>query len=214
MASFRDMVDNVKDRIAGSSQRQPRDYSFDEDDAQDFEENDAIKPMSVPSNPYESESPTHQRRSKTSGFDSLFESTQEERARKMADETSPIPPVSSLKSEVEESPRPIDLTGSAATEKVHPRENVRVQRRIAVVKPDNYEEASEVCGALKAGNVVILDLRNCDSTLSRRFLDFSFGATAALQGQVECPEARIYALSTRDPVSSSEIERAKREGLL
>lgn len=213
MASFRDVVGNVKERIAGASQRQPKDYSFD-DDEQNFENNDAIRPMSVPSNPYEEQEPTHSHRAKTSGFDSLFESTQEEKERKMADPTSPMPSVSSLRQKSERNSRPLDLNSSSSKEAIHGRDDVRVSRRIAVVKPESYEEASEVCSALKAGNVVILDLRTCEPTLSRRFLDFSFGATAALQGQVECPEEKIYALSTCDAVSASETERAKREGLL
>lgn len=70
------------------------------------------------------------------------------------------------------------------------------KRNLQVIKPSKYDDAEGVTRALKLGNVAILVLTNTSSDLSRRILDFAFGATSALDGGVEGIAPRVYALTT------------------
>ena len=91
---------------------------------------------------------------------------------------------------------------------------VAKSRQVAVIKPDSFEEAEIVTKTLKGGGLVIIDLRQTEGALSKRFLDFSFGATSALGGSVDVLGTDIYAITTGNPIMQSELDRVKNEGLL
>ncbi|MEG0217316.1 MAG: cell division protein SepF, partial [Raoultibacter sp.] len=55
------------------------------------------------------------------------------------------------------------------------------QRSLRVIKPVSYDEVQDVAKTLKAGDVVVLQLHNTPSQLSKRILDFAFGVSSALE---------------------------------
>ncbi len=218
MASFRDMFDNVKDKISsrGSSDNT---YDFDElDEFDEFDvanENDAVKPLSAT---VEEERQSRRSASRSrSGFDSLFSST-DNSAEKTAE-------IDLIVDDREQSDSRVSL-GRASTlsgpsnSPQRPQRGVSVEsssrrpRQVAVIKPDNYEEARDLIEVLKAGDAVILDMREVDSALANRFMDFSFGATAALSGKVDVIMNRVYGVSVGQALTKTEIDKAKAEGLI
>lgn len=62
-----------------------------------------------------------------------------------------------------------------------------------------------VAKQLKAGDAVVLALRNTPDNLAKRILDFSFGVASALDARVECIADKVFAV-TRGP-HLSEVER-------
>ena len=78
------------------------------------------------------------------------------------------------------------------------------KRNLQVIKPTKYDDAEGVTRALKLGNVAILVLTGTTEVLSRRVLDFAFGATSALDGEVEGIAPKTYALTTKAGLTESE----------
>lgn len=237
MASFRDMFDDVKSKFSGK--QTTSDYDTEEQDVDDVdivsENNENAHESRVSFNDYYDRNEVVERptRSTTphrsSGLDSLFSSTEPDaRADISADKTALIPPVSvggnrssgqaassynarslDADKEVSESVKEFD-----AFEGKKRRGSVSLSRQVCVIKPESYEEASEIAKALKQGAVVILAMDKCSSVLSKRFLDFGFGVASALEGSVEAIADNTFALTIGDGVTANEIQRARREGLL
>lgn len=87
-------------------------------------------------------------------------------------------------------------------------------REAIVIRPENYAEAEQVAINLRRGNAVVLVLTQTRPELAKRILDFSFGAAAALEGQVESIGERIYALTTEHGLTENEIELLQARGIL
>ncbi|MEY8562111.1 cell division protein SepF [Eggerthellaceae bacterium 3-80] len=87
-------------------------------------------------------------------------------------------------------------------------------RSLTVIKPASYAEAERVAKALKAGDVVVLALRNTPDTLAKRILDFSFGASSALDASVECIADKVFAISRGAALSQAELTMLKNQGVL
>ena len=66
---------------------------------------------------------------------------------------------------------PFDAYAGAGAVKHNP------SRSVTVLKPASYAEVERIAKALKAGDVVVLALRNTPDNLSKRILDFSFGVS-------------------------------------
>lgn len=88
------------------------------------------------------------------------------------------------------------------------------KRNLQVIKPSKYDDAEGVTRALKLGNVAVLVLTNTSSDLSRRILDFAFGATSALDGGVEGVAPRIYALTTGYGLTDTEKSELSNLGII
>lgn len=78
------------------------------------------------------------------------------------------------------------------------------KRNLQVIKPSRYDDAEGVARALKLGNVAVLVLTNASDALSRRILDFAFGATSALGGGVEAIGPKTYALTVQAGLTETE----------
>lgn len=237
MASFRDMFDDVKSKFTGK--QTSSDYDEVDEYADNFEDvsenadraaeprvsfNDYYDRSEVVERPTRSTS-TH----RSSGLDSLFSSTEPETQVDISsDKTELIPPVSADSNRSSrQNNSGYDTHGvDADREVVEPvkefdafedkkrRGSVSLSRQVCVIKPESYEEASEIAKALKQGAVVILAMEKCSTALSKRFLDFGFGVASALEGSVEAIADNTFALTVGDGVSANEIQRARREGLL
>lgn len=87
-------------------------------------------------------------------------------------------------------------------------------REAIVIRPETYAESEQVAINLRRGNAVVLVLTQTRPELAKRILDFSFGAAAALEGQVESIGERIYALTTEHGLTENEIELLQARGIL
>lgn len=194
MASIRDLYKSAKSKITGAEEELEGDFSeedFDEaaDDLDSFEDDFSSASRTPRYNEDDLTSEVEGRRSR--GLDSLFSST----AKK---------------------PERTEVDPSAQTQSFEPvaRTSRPLNRKVAVISPDSYEEAEVVGQSLRNGHVVIIDLRRTAPQLATRFLDFSFGATAALNGKVDVLQDQVYAISVGEAITATEIERVRKDGLL
>lgn len=84
---------------------------------------------------------------------------------------------------------PFDAYAGAGAVKHNP------SRSVTVLKPASYAEVERIAKALKAGDVVVLALRNTPDNLSKRILDFSFGVSSALDASVDCVPTMVFVIS-------------------
>ncbi|ACV21939.1 Protein of uncharacterised function (DUF552) [Slackia heliotrinireducens] len=90
----------------------------------------------------------------------------------------------------------------------------RMSRVLTIVEPKTYEDAERVANGLKSGDMVVLALRDTDETLSKRILDFSFGAASVLGAQVDCVASRVYTLAAGEGLTADETTRLRMQGLM
>ena len=90
----------------------------------------------------------------------------------------------------------------------------RPTRNVVVLSPTSYDEVADVARTLKAGDVVVLSLRNTNSQLSKRILDFSFGVASALDASVDCIADKVFAVARGDQLSDSERMRLRAQGVI
>ena len=83
-----------------------------------------------------------------------------------------------------------------------------------MLKPVEYAEVESIAKAVKAGDVVVLVLRNTPDSLSKRILDFSFGVSAALDASVECPADKVFAIARGTALSDAEKTNLRNQGVL
>ena len=87
-------------------------------------------------------------------------------------------------------------------------------RGLTVVKPVIYSDVERVARAVKAGDVVVLALRNTPDDLSKRVLDFAFGVASALDANVECPGSKVFAIARGRGLSDDEKANLRGQGVL
>ena len=88
------------------------------------------------------------------------------------------------------------------------------QREVAILRPTSYDDAARISEQLKAGNAVCLVLINTPADLARRILDFAFGATAALDGQVSSPANKVYAATREYALTDAELQSLHEKGVV
>ncbi len=87
-------------------------------------------------------------------------------------------------------------------------------RSLTVVKPASYGECEKVAKALKAGDVVVLVLKATPADLVKRVLDFSFGASSALDASVDCVADKVFVIARGQGLSDSERTSLQNQGIL
>ncbi len=87
-------------------------------------------------------------------------------------------------------------------------------RRITVISPTAYSEVEAVSRGLKAGDAMVLNLRNTGNQLSKRVLDFSFGVASALDASVDCIADQVFAITRTAPLSDQEIADLRTKGVM
>lgn len=90
----------------------------------------------------------------------------------------------------------------------------RPTRSVSVISPVAYSEVENVARMLRAGDAVVLSLRNTPSQLSKRILDFSFGVASALDATVDCIADKVFAITRVSGLSEDEITRLRRQGVM
>ena len=87
-------------------------------------------------------------------------------------------------------------------------------RSLTVVKPANYGECEKVAKALKAGDAVVLVLKDTPSDLVKRVLDFSFGASSALDASVDCAADKVFVIARGQGLTDAERTSLRDQGIL
>lgn len=87
-------------------------------------------------------------------------------------------------------------------------------RTLNVFKPVSYGEAEGISKALRAGDVVVLVLRDTSENLAKRLLDFSFGVSSALDATVECVADKVFVMTRTTALSETEKAALHDQGVL
>lgn len=87
------------------------------------------------------------------------------------------------------------------------------QRAMTVIKPASYDEVETVAKSLKAGDVVVLQLRNTPSQLSKRILDFAFGVSSALDASVDCVADKVFVITRVKELTADERTKLRNQGV-
>lgn len=87
-------------------------------------------------------------------------------------------------------------------------------RSITVLKPASYGEVERIAKALKAGDAVVLALRNTPDSLAKRILDFSFGVSSALDASVDCVAEKVFVITRGAALSDAEKTNLRNQGVL
>lgn len=110
---------------------------------------------------------------------------------------------------------------SARKEPKMPREESKVvslhgkHARISIVKPSTFDEAPDICDALKENRIVVVNTAGLEPRTAQRLLDFMSGSCYALAGDVQEVENGVYVLSPATvEVTRDEEKQESGKGLL
>lgn len=78
--------------------------------------------------------------------------------------------------------------------------------KVVIVKPTDYEEATNICDNLKNRKIVVVNANALEAKVAQRLLDFIGGACYALSGDLQEVENGIYILSPSNVEVSSDLK--------
>ena len=78
--------------------------------------------------------------------------------------------------------------------------------KVTVTKPLAYEEATEICDALKNRRIVVINTSGLENKIAQRLLDFVSGACYALTGELQKIEKDVYLLTPSNVEVSNEFK--------
>lgn len=88
------------------------------------------------------------------------------------------------------------------------------QLKVAVMKPNAYEEVEQIADHLKEKQPVIISLEGLDHATSRRIIDFVSGAVYALDGGIQRVGEEIFLAAPNNVSIDAELARSWNEGEL
>lgn len=103
---------------------------------------------------------------------------------------------------------------SGATGKITTTSSAFGHRQLQVMRPTSYNDAEAVVRALKAGEVAVLVMSSTAPDLTKRILDFAFGAACALGANVESPAQGVFAIAIGSALSEAEKSDLAARGAL
>lgn len=87
--------------------------------------------------------------------------------------------------------------------------------RVHVVDPQGFNDAQEIGDRLKNGQPVIVVMRDVDSDLSRRLIDFCSGASYVLDAAMKRVDKKVYLITPANvEVSADERRRLQERGYI
>lgn len=78
--------------------------------------------------------------------------------------------------------------------------------KITIIKPAAYDEATEICEALKNRRIVVINTAALENKIAQRLLDFISGASFALGGELQEIEKGVYLLSPSNVEVTNELK--------
>jgi len=73
--------------------------------------------------------------------------------------------------------------------------NTNVQMKVALVIPEVYEDAKEICDSVRENKAVIINLEKIDSGLAQQIVDFLSGVCYALDGSIQKISNKIFLIA-------------------
>lgn len=83
--------------------------------------------------------------------------------------------------------------------------NAAFSAKVVIVKPTDYEEATNICDSLRERKIILVNTTDLDAKVAQRLLDFMGGASYALDGELSEIETGVYMLSPSNVEVSSEL---------
>lgn len=138
---------------------------------------------------------------KSSGLDSLFESTspadnQNQSATELAND---------------QSSEKIKTRSTDSTKEKYKAKGKN--RPLKIIKPISYNSAKEISTALNSGAAVVLSLKSINEENAKRLLDFSFGAAAMCGAKVSLAADKTYVITIGPGLSQREKLLCVKEGI-
>ena len=69
------------------------------------------------------------------------------------------------------------------------------QLKVVLVKPERFENASEIADQLKEKRTVVLNLESTNKDVARRLIDFLSGVTYGVEGKIKKVSANTYMIT-------------------
>ena len=101
----------------------------------------------------------------------------------------------------EETPRKDSFEDRRASMKADDRRGTVVnihattQLKVVLVKPERFENASEIADHLKDKRTVVLNLESTNKDVARRLIDFLSGVTYGVEGKIKKVSANTYIIT-------------------
>ncbi len=73
--------------------------------------------------------------------------------------------------------------------------NSSSQLQVVLVKPERFENVSEIADHLRSKHAVLLNLENTDKNIARRLVDFLSGCAYALDGKIKKVAVSAYIIT-------------------
>lgn len=111
---------------------------------------------------------------------------------------------------------PTDSAAQSSTTQIGSGNSIggRFSRKIEIFEPKNFEEAVDIVAMLKAGSVVILNLKYVNANLSKRVLDFAFGVVAALEAQITYEAPQVFSITQAGKLTLVERDQLRLKHVL
>lgn len=78
--------------------------------------------------------------------------------------------------------------------------------KVTITRPVAYEEATEICDALKNRRIVLVNTAGLEIKIAQRLLDFISGSCYALGGELQEIEKGVYILSPSNVEVTSDLK--------
>lgn len=78
--------------------------------------------------------------------------------------------------------------------------------KVTITKPVTFEEATEICDAIKSRKIVVVNTTSLENRIAQRLLDFVSGACYALEGELQEVEKGVYLLSPSNVEVTNELK--------
>ena len=81
-----------------------------------------------------------------------------------------------------------------------------VSAKVVIVKPQDFDEATNICDDIKNRKIVVVNTTNLESKIAQRLLDFMSGSTYALGAELQEIDKGIYILSPSNVEVSNDLK--------
>ena len=104
--------------------------------------------------------------------------------------------------------KPARSTGTALSNKVTPMRQParRASMEVCVIKPTAVDDAREITETLLSGRTVILNLEGLDLEIAQRIIDFTSGATFAINGNLQKISNYIFLVTPTNVDISGDLQ--------
>ena len=90
--------------------------------------------------------------------------------------------------------------------------NYDSKMKIKIAKPSSYEDAAEICDALKNKQIVLINTKSLSTKIAQRLIDFVSGTCYALEGDFQEIDKGVFVVTPLN-VESREEEKPQKQDL-